>query len=114
MHAVRIMLKKRAMAGANGYCARFNTTGIPCYPCKFSPCEEWDELMETMLSNTIYKEMSDAVRRAVGRHPPKPGHRGGRGKGGGKGGGKAKAAEAAAGGGDGDDDDEMDGDGDDW
>ena len=67
MHAVRIMLKKKAMAGANGYCQRFNTTGIPCFPCKFSPCEEWEELMGTTLSNTIYKDMPDAVRRAAGR-----------------------------------------------
>ena len=84
MHAVRVMLKKKAMAGANGYCQRFNTTGIPCFPCKFSPCEEWEELMETTLSNTIYKDMPDAVRRAAGRGKVKHAYRGARGKGGNK------------------------------
>ena len=57
-----------------------------------------------MLSNTIYKDMPDAVRRAAGRGKMKHTHRGARGgggkgggkdggKGGGKSGGKAAAAE---------------------
>lgn len=81
VQSLRGVLKKKAVASGNGYCARFNKTGIPCYPCKFSPCEEWDELMETMLSNTLYKDMPDAVRRAAGRGRMPHARRGARGKG---------------------------------
>ena len=64
VQSLRGMFKKQA-AAHGGLCMRYNKSGIPCYPCKFYPCEDWDNLMDTTLSNTIYKELPDALRRAA-------------------------------------------------
>ena len=81
VQGVRKMLKVRAEKEGLGYCARYNTSGVPCTACKFFPCNSWEKLMQTTLSESIYSNMPEAAR---GRHggAKKPARRGG-GRGGG-------------------------------
>jgi hypothetical protein len=63
VNGIRLMLKARAERENLGYCNRFNQSGIPCVGCRFSPCSEWEHLMETTLSESVYKELPDAIRK---------------------------------------------------
>ena len=65
VQGVRKMLKIKAEKEGLGYCARYNTSGVPCTVCKFFPCNSWEKLMQTTLSESVYANMPDAAR---GRH----------------------------------------------
>ena len=79
VQGVRKMLKVRAEKEGLVYCGRYNQKGVPCTACKLFPCNSWDKLMQTTLSESVYANMPDAAR---GRHggAKKPTRRGGRGK----------------------------------
>ena len=76
VQGVRKMLKIRAEKEGHVYCGRYNQKGVPCTACKLFPCNAWDELMQTTLSNSVYANMPAAAR---GRHggAKKPTRRGG-------------------------------------
>jgi hypothetical protein len=67
-------VRKLLKAKYNGsLCQRFERSGVPCYDCKWGPCRDWEELVETELSATVYAKMNDNIR-------PKKSTRGSRGK----------------------------------
>ena len=70
VNAIRLMLKARAETEQEGYCNRFNQSGIPCAGCKFYPCSQWEELMEEDLAQSIYKDMPNAIRTKNKRAKP--------------------------------------------
>ena len=65
---IRHVLARKAAAQGDTFCKAFNKAGIPCGSCKNYPCKEWDELVESLLSTSIYKLMPDGLRTtATGR-----------------------------------------------
>ena len=65
VQGVRKMLKIRAEKEGLTYCGRYNQSGVPCTACKHFPCNSWDKLMQTTLSESVYAKMPDTAR---GRH----------------------------------------------
>ena len=58
---VRSMLKDKY---GPAFCHKFSKAGIPCIEgkCNMKPCAEWDTLVASELSSTIYAKMPDSVR----------------------------------------------------